>query len=70
MFTLIQGHDTQTVKVSTQDGDVEVKVASDAPGLPAAPLTRAEAHEALIEAKEKAEDFIAAVEGDIEATAA
>lgn len=70
MFTLIHGHGAQLVKVSSMDGSVEVKVASEAAGLPEAMLSREEAHGALIEAKDKAEHFIAAVEADIAATAA
>ena len=70
MFTLVQGRDAQSIKVSSMDGDVEVRVSGDIAGLPDAILSREEAHDALVEAKDKALDFLAAVDADIEATAA
>ena len=70
MFTLIHGHSAHSVKVASLDGDVEVKVPSNVVGLPSALLTRDDVHDALVEAKEKATHFLAAVDADIEATTA
>ena len=67
MHTTMQGQDNKTVAVSSSAGDVLVKVASTAEGLPTAPLSKDAVQEALVKAKEKAEDFIAAVEGDLDA---
>ena len=70
MFTLIEGHAARSVKVSSSDGDVEVRVPSNVIGLPDAILSREEAHDALVDARDRAIHFIAAVDADIEATAA
>lgn len=68
MLTRIWGYDEQTVQVSSTSGTVQVHVESDADGLPSAPLSKEETHDALVLAKAKAENFIAAVERDIDAT--
>ena len=70
MFTLVHGHSAHSVKVASMDGDVEVKVPSNVVGLRIASLAREDVHDALVEAKEKAAHFIAAIDADIEATAA
>ena len=69
MFTLVHGHSAHSVKVASMDGNVEVRVPSNLAGLPSAVLTRDDVHDALVEAKEQATHFLAAVDADIEATA-
>ena len=67
MLTRVRNLDPDQAQVSSFEDDVQVAVARNKKG-ESAPLSRAETHEVLVKAKEKAQHFIAAVEGDIEAT--
>lgn len=67
MLTRIRGETPHTVGVFSIVEDVRVLVDSDVEGLPSCALSRSQVHDALVVAKEKAEDFIAAIEGDLDA---
>ena len=66
MLTKVRGLSDEGIQVLSQDEDVQVAVKRRGKN-DGAPLDRVEVHDALVRAKKKAEHFVAAVEGDIEA---